>query len=295
VSRSGAGTVLVTGAAGQLGRALLATVPAGWTVVGCTSAELDITHPERVDEAFTRHRPTLVINTAAYTAVDAAERDAEQAEAVNALGAAHVADGVARIGARLIHISTDFVFDGVQGRPYRPDDLPHPLGVYGRTKLTGEREVVRLSGGAALVLRTAWLYAPHGRNFVRTMLRLMGEREEVGVVCDQVGTPTSCGSLAEAVWAAARHTQLRGIHHWTDAGVASWYDFAVTIQEEALAAGLLERAVPIRALRTEEYPTPARRPSYSVLDSSSTAAALGLTRRHWRANLRATLGAFERD
>jgi dTDP-4-dehydrorhamnose reductase len=295
VTRQAGATVLVTGAGGQLGRELLATVPPGWTAVGCTSAELDITHPERVDEVLTHHRPAIVINAAAYTAVDAAEREAERAEAVNSRGAGHVAECARRIGARLVHVSTDFVFDGSQARPYAPEDHPHPLGVYGRTKLAGEREVVRLSGGDAIVLRTAWLYSPHGRNFLFTMLRLMRERDEVRVVTDQVGTPTSCHSLAEAIWAAAARPRVRGVHHWTDAGVASWYDFAVAIQEEALAAGLLERAVPVRPIRTEEYPTPARRPAYSVLDSAATAAALGVARRHWRVNLRAVFGALTGD
>jgi dTDP-4-dehydrorhamnose reductase len=284
--------VLVTGAGGQLGRTLLAVAPAEAVAIGCTAAELDVTHPERVDELLERHGPTVVINAAAYTGVDAAERESELAEAVNATGAAHVTEGARRIGARVIQVSTDFVFDGAQGRPYRPADPPRPLNVYGRTKLAGEREVLRLGGGDALVVRTAWLYSTTGHNFVLTMLRLMRERDEVGVVCDQVGTPTSCRSLAEALWAAALRAELHGLHHFTDAGVASWYDFAVAIQEEALAAGLLRRAVPVRPLRTEEYPTPARRPAYSVLDSSETAAALQVSRRHWRVRLREVIGAL---
>ena len=295
MSRGGKRKALVTGAGGQLGRELLAAAPADWTVVGCTSAELDVTHPERVDEVLGRHRPTLVVNAAAYTAVDAAEREAERAEAVNVLGAARVTEGARRIGARVIHISTDFVFDGAQGHPYLPEDHPRPLGVYGRTKLAGEREVARLSGGDAVILRTAWLYSSHGRNFLLTMLRFMRERDELGVVADQVGSPTSCRSLVAAVWAAAARPRVRGIHHWTDAGVASWYDFAVAIQEEALAAGLLRRAVPVRPLRTEEYPTPARRPSFSVLDATGTAEALGLARRHWRAGLREVIAELPRD
>ena len=280
---------LVTGADGQIGRALRAGVPAGWRVVGCDRAALDVTHPESVAAALGRERPALVINAAAYTAVDAAEREAERAEAVNAMGAAHLAEEARRIGARLIHLSTDFVFDGAQGRPYEPGDRPNPLCVYGRTKLAGEREVARLSGGEALVLRTAWVYAAGGRNFVLNMLRLMRERPSLGVVCDQVGTPTWARSVAQAIWAAAGTPDLGGILHWTDAGAASWYDFAVAIQEEALAAGLLDRAVPIRPLRTEEYPAPARRPAFSVLDKSAAYARLGLTPTHWRENLRAML------
>ena len=280
---------LITGAGGQLGRELAATAPAPWLVRACRSAELDVTRPESVAEAFAAARPALVINAAAYTAVDAAEREAERAEAVNTAGAAYVAEAARDAGARLIHVSTDFVFDGAQGRPYLPGDRARPLGVYGRTKLAGEREVARISRGAAVVVRTAWLYASHGRNFPRTMLRLMGERETIGVVADQLGTPTWARPLAEAIWAMAELPGLSGVQHWTEAGVASWYDLAVAVQEEALALGLLEDAAEVRPLRTEDYPTPARRPSYGVLDKTATWAALGRPVRHWRTSLRLML------
>jgi dTDP-4-dehydrorhamnose reductase len=285
VSSAGGNRVLITGAGGQLGRELIGTVPPGWVARPYTSAELDVSRADMVAEVLGREQPSLVINAAAYTAVDAAEREPELAEAVNARGAGHVAGECRRLGARLIHLSTDYVFDGAQGHPYLPEDPPHPLGVYGRTKLMGEREVIRLSGGDALILRTAWLYSREGRNFVLTMLRLLKERDEIGVVCDQVGTPTWCRSLAEAVWAAAERPCLNGLHHWTDGGVASWYDFAVAIQEEARALGYLRRAVPLRQLLTGEYPTAAPRPPYSVLDTCATSAALELPRRHWRLNL----------
>jgi dTDP-4-dehydrorhamnose reductase len=285
VSSAAGNRVLITGAAGQLGRELIDTVPQGWAARPYTSAELDVSREEMVAEVLGRERPSLVINAAAYTAVDAAEREPELAEAVNARGAGHLAAECRRLDARLIHLSTDYVFDGAQGHPYLPDDPPHPLGVYGRTKLMGEREVTRLSGGDALILRTAWLYSRTGRNFVLTMLRHLKERDEIGVVCDQMGTPTWCRSLAEAIWAAAERHGLNGVHHWTDDGVASWYDFTVAIQEEALALGYLRRAVPIRRLLTSEYPTAAPRPAYSVLDSTATSAALEVPRRHWRYNL----------
>jgi dTDP-4-dehydrorhamnose reductase len=289
VSRTAERVALITGAGGQLGQELLATVPDGWTAVGCSSAELDVTRPELVADVLARQRPALVINAAAYTGVDAAEREKQRAEAVNALGAAHLAEGARRVGARLIQVSTDFVFDGLQGRPYLPEDAPDPLGVYGLTKLTGEREAARLSGGEALILRTAWLYSGRGRNFVLTMLGLMRERDTLGVVSDQIGTPTWSRGLAEAIWSAAGRPEMRGIHHWTDAGVASWYDFAVAIQEDALALGLLTRQVSIRPLRTVDFPTAARRPLYSVLDKTATWATLGATAPHWRANLRSML------
>jgi dTDP-4-dehydrorhamnose reductase len=294
VTAATAGRALITGAAGQVGLALQGKVPSGWTVIPCGMDELDVTRSDQVQAVLRRARPTVVIHTAAYTAVDAAESDAARAEAVNARGTAHVADAARDIGARLLHVSTDFVFDGAQGRPYAPDDPPHPLGVYGRTKLAAEREAIRALGDRAVIVRTAWVYSRHGQNFVRTMLRLMQERDEVGVVADQVGTPTWADSLADALWAAAGRDAPGGVLHWTDAGVASWYDFAVAIQEEALAAGLLPRSVPIRPLRTGEYPAPAPRPPYSVLDKSATWALLGHTPPHWRVNLRRMLQELAR-
>jgi dTDP-4-dehydrorhamnose reductase len=281
-------TVLVTGAAGQLGRELQRTAPPDLGLRAFDSRALDVTRPEVVHGVLEREHPDLVIHTAAFAAVDAAEGDAERAEAVNAAGAAHVAEAARKIGARLIHISTDYVFDGLQGRPYGPEDRPRPLNVYGRTKLAGEREVRRISGGTALIVRTSWLYSSQGRNFVRRMLQLLSERGEVGVVCDRVGSPTWARALAEALWAAAA-LELTGTHHWTDDGVASWYDFAVAIREEALALGILSRAGTVRPIRSEEFPATAPRPSYSVLDHRATRDALGLPVRHWRENLRLML------
>ena len=286
---------LLTGANGQLGLELQATVPEGWRLAACGSSDLDVTSVDGAREVLRRERPALVINAAAYTAVDAAEEEAQEAEAVNARGAAHVAEAAREIGARIIHVSTDFVFDGRQSHPYGPGDPTNPLCVYGRTKLEGERGVARISEGSALIVRTAWVYSSHGKNFVLTMLRLMREKQAVSVVSDQVGTPTWARGLAEALWAAAERPAMSGIHHWTDAGVASWYDFAVAIQEEALEAGLLDRVVPVRPLRTADYPTKAIRPAYSVLDKSATWAALGRTAPHWRVNLRHMLGQLPRD
>lgn len=285
---------VVTGAGGQLGQELRDTVPPGWTVLPRTSAELDITCPDRVAEVLGRDRPALVINAAAYTAVDAAEREPARAHAVNTVGAETVAAACREIGARLIQVSTDYVFDGSQRRPYLPGDQPRPLGVYGRTKLAGESEVTRVSKGESVIVRTGWLHSGRGRNFALTMLRRLRERDEVGVVCDQVGTPTWCRSVAEAIWAIAQRPGLRGIHHWTDEGTASWYDFALAVQEEALTLGLLQRRVPIRPLSTEQYPTPARRPPYSVLDTTATMAALQLSRRPWRVTLHLMLQGLVR-
>lgn len=273
--------VLITGANGQLGRGLQASAPAGAEIVAHDVDTLDITDRAAVDALFEAERPQLVLNAAAYTAVDKAESDESVAHAVNATAVGILADAARTHGARFVHVSTDFVFDGTAGTPYAPDAPTSPISAYGRTKLGGEL----LAGPDALIVRTAWVYAPTGGNFVRTMLRLMGERPEVRVVADQIGTPTYAPGLAQALWTLAEQG-LSGTHHYTDAGAASWYDFAVAIQEEAVAAGILKGAVPIIPIATSDYPTPARRPSYSVLGKASTFSALGGPTPHWRENLR---------
>jgi dTDP-4-dehydrorhamnose reductase len=186
-----------------------------------------------------------------------------------------------------VHVSTDFVFDGRQSTPYQPEDRPNPLGVYGASKLEGER-LVGSAMADALIVRTAWVYAEGGRNFVHTILRLCAERESLSVVVDQVGSPTWAPSLATAIWQALDR-DVRGLHHWTDSGAISWYDFAQAIQEEALVLGLLARRVPIHPIRSAEYPTPATRPHYSVLDCSGLARAIGHVPPYWRDNLRQML------
>jgi dTDP-4-dehydrorhamnose reductase len=283
---------LITGARGQLGRELQARAPAGWDVAAWGSGDLDVTERAAVSKLFQHEPPELVIHTAAYTDVDAAEEQAALAQAVNCVGAANVARAAAAVQSRMIHVSTDFVFDGRQGHPYVPEDTPNPLNVYGRSKLAGEREVARITAGHALIVRTAWVYSEHGDNFVHTMLRLMRARTPLTVVADQVGTPTWARALADALWIAAERPTLQGILHWTDAGVASWYDYAVAIQEEALQLGLLTQPVPIQAVRSADFPRPARRPSYSILDKTSGWAALQGPAGHWRANLRSMLQAL---
>jgi dTDP-4-dehydrorhamnose reductase len=282
--------VLVAGSAGQLGRALKATAPDGVELLAPAEADFDILNAAQVEALLRSTRPDLLINAAAYTAVDKAETDRETAEAVNGTAAGTLAAAAASVGARFAHVSTDFVFDGLSPLPYRPDAEPAPLGVYGETKLSGERQVLARHP-SPLIVRTAWVYAARGNNFVHTMLRLMRERDEVRVVSDQVGTPTHAASLARAIWAldAAGAT---GIHHWTDAGVASWYDFAVAIRDEAIVAGLLTRAVPVVPIGTSDYPTPARRPAMSVLDKQSSWAITGPAA-HWRTELQAALAEMK--
>ena len=285
--------VLVTGAGGQVASALVKLAPAGTEVRALGHRELDIADRDAVMRVVHEVSPAAVVNAAAYTAVDKAEGERDQAFRVNAEGAGHVAAAARACGARCIHISTDFVFDGKATQPYKPDAPVAPLGVYGETKLEGERRVMEKSHGEALVLRTAWVYAARGQNFVRTMLRLMGERGSVKVVRDQRGSPTWASSVAEALWRAVQAPGFRGIHHWTDAGVASWYDFAQAIAEDGLAAGVLGRKAEVLPITTAEYPTPARRPAYSVLDRSSTEQALGLRPAPWRENLKKMLGELK--
>ncbi len=275
--------VLIAGAGGQLGRALQASVPAGVTAIAPPEADFDITDPAVVARVVAATAPDVIINAAAYTAVDKAEADEAGARRINVDAVANLA----AVAPRLVHVSTDFIFDGTASRPYAPDDAPNPLGVYGQTKLDGEHA----AGPGALIVRTAWVYAAQGNNFVHTMLRLMRERPEVKVVADQIGTPTHAAGLARTLWALLA-ADARGTFHWTDAGAASWYDFAVAIQEEALALGLLDKAVPVIPIRTEDYPTPARRPSYSVLDKTATWAITGVAA-PWRTELRLCLAALK--
>ncbi len=280
--------VLVLGAGGQLGRELQYTVDPQLECTALARHELDIGDLEAVRARFTELLPQVVINAAAYTAVDAAEGDSAAAHRGNVDGPANLARVCLETGARLLHVSTDFVFDGEASRPYRSSDPAAPLGEYGRSKLAGEQAVLGILP-QALVMRSGWVYSRFGNNFVKTMLRLMSERDELGVVADQVGTPTWARGLAGALWLAAGRNDLSGIYHWSDAGECSWYDFAVAICEEASALGLLERRVNIRPISTSDYPTAAKRPRYSVLDKTRSWQDLGLQGVHWRAQLRTML------
>lgn len=275
---------LVTGAHGQVGRALVAAAPAGWRVVALDRAQCDLASAEAIRAAIGEHRPDLLFNAGAYTAVDRAEGEEALASAINGTAIAVMREALEQTGGRLVHVSSDFVFDGCSSAAYRPDAPRRPLSAYGRSKALGEAA----AGAQALVVRTSWVHAAGGANFVHTMLRLMRERDEVRVVADQIGAPTWAAGLARTLWALAL-ADASGIFHHRDAGVASWYDFAVAIQEEALALGLLDRAVPVVPIATSEFPTPARRPAFSLLDDTATRALLGDRPIHWRANLRRML------
>ena len=278
--------VLVLGG-GQIAKAVAAGAPARHEVVIRTHGELDIVDEAAVAREVGKFKADWVVNAAAYTAVDLAEDEAAQAIAVNDTAVASLVRTAATARCKLLHLSTDFVFDGGSRRAYLPLDRTNPLSVYGASKLGGERHVV--AGGNGIVLRTSWVYAAEGKNFVLTMLRLMREKEQINVVCDQIGAPTWAASAAAAIWGMVDKQAAPGIYHWTDSGVASWYDFAVAIQDEALALGLLSRAIPILPIDSSEYPTKAQRPAFSVLDSAATRLLLKLPATHWRHNLRMML------
>ena len=284
--------VLLTGPNGQLGQALQRSVPQGIDLISQTRHELDLTDPWACKQAVHAHQPDWVLNAGAYTAVDKAESEPELAHAVNAGAPQAFAEALVETGGRLLQISTDFVFNGQQGHPYLPDQIRTPLGVYGTTKAAGEQAVEQILGceeqGRATVLRTSWVYGSVGRNFLLTMLQLHRLKAEAGeplrVVADQVGCPTATPGLAAACWAVIQR-QCGGVLHWSDAGAASWYDFAVAIGELAMAQGLLAKAAQVVPITTADFPTPARRPSYSLLECSSTCAQLQLQRQHWRCAL----------
>ena len=271
-----------------MARAVVAAASARHEVTARSRAELDIGDEAAVSRALAETRAEWAVNAAAYTAVDLAEDHPQQAAAVNDTAVGVLAAAASKAGCRLLHLSTDFVFDGKSNRAYLPSDQTNPLSVYGTSKLGGERRALG-GGGSGVVLRTAWVYDSAGRNFVLTMLKLMREKERLSVVGDQIGTPTWAPGIAAAVWGLLEAAAPGGIYHWTDLGVASWYDFAVAIQDEALERGLLSREVPVTPIAGADYPTRARRPAFSVLDTGLTRAMLKVPARHWRHNLRTML------
>ncbi len=279
--------VMVTGAGGMTGTEVVrAANERGWDCIALTRADLDITDAAAVESVVAAERPDVVINTAAYTAVDAAENEPAEAMAINCEGAGHVARATSRSGAVIIHISTDYVFDGALRRPYLPDDAPAPINVYGASKLAGEI-AVRSESPRHVIVRTSWLFSHAGRNFVRTMLRAASGSAELKVVDDQRGRPTSSADLAEALMTVAaeavRDPSLAGTFHFANSGSATWYDFAKAIFE------LKEMPARVRPIPTTEFRTAARRPAWSVLDTTSFQQLFKVSPRSWRDALADTL------
>jgi dTDP-4-dehydrorhamnose reductase len=287
--------ILLIGITGQVGQELQHTLASLGKVIVLSRQGLNLCQPDQIRQAIATIKPNIIVNAAAYTAVDRAETEPELAQAINGVAPTVMAEEAQKLGATLVHISTDYVFDGRNYTPYTETDSPNPVGVYGRTKLIGE-EGVRKNCDRHIIFRTAWVYGKRGHgNFVKTMLRLGGEREELKVVADQIGTPTWSYDLAEAIAqflaAATEKAEIPlGIYHFTNSGVASWYDFAVAIFAEAQQLGFplkIKRVVPIT---TAEYPTPAQRPAYSVLSKVKIANVLGNYPPYWRDSLKQMLG-----
>ncbi len=276
--------VLILGKSGQLAQSLVDSAPDFVELSVWGRNELDLQVTAGILPRLLELAPEGIINASAYTAVDRAESESDLAFCLNRDAVEQIGVAAAQLGCPMVHVSTDFVFDGSKSQPYRADDLCKPLGVYGESKREGELALQRAYPEAAIV-RTAWVYRAGSGNFMSTMLRLMAERDELGVVADQIGTPTSSDNLASVVWRVLEH-RLKGVWHYTDAGAASWYDFACSIYQAALDEGILDRDLVIKPLKTAQYPTPARRPSYSVLDSSGLREAIGWPAIHWQCALR---------
>lgn len=275
--------ILITGASGQLGSEIkfLADGFSQYDFTYTDSSELDITNAAAVQKAAKDNGYYAIINCAAYTAVDKAETDKEKAYLINATGAANLASASAATGAKFVHVSTDFIFDGTHSQPIVEDDKPNPLSVYGASKLQGENDVLQ-ANPHTLLIRTSWVYSSYGANFVKTILRLCRERDSLSVIFDQIGTPTYARDLAGFILSSldkAVEDKISGVFHYSNEGVASWYDFAIAIRD---VAGLKTRISPIE---TSQYPTPATRPKYSVLNKAKVKKTFGIEIPYWRESL----------
>ncbi|TEW50719.1 dTDP-4-dehydrorhamnose reductase [Psychromonas algicola] len=277
--------VLITGKGGQLAWELERTIPVAYDVLCVGKNELDITDLDAINLFISKEQPDIVINAAAYTAVDKAEEDIEVAYDVNEKGVRYLAEACQKTNARILHVSTDFVFDGSNTTPYQTDAMTNPINVYGASKLAGDNALQNILPERSVIVRTAWVYSVHGNNFVKSMLRLMEDKPQLGIVYDQVGTPTWARGLAAWLWAIVEKPEVKGVYHWTDAGVASWYDFAIAIQELGIEKGLLKKAIPVLPIPSSAYPTPAKRPAFSVIDKTSAEEVSSLNTIHWRKQL----------
>ncbi|PRD16802.1 dTDP-4-dehydrorhamnose reductase [Pantoea coffeiphila] len=258
--------VLLTGSNGQLGKCFQDRFPKGWQINAVSSAELDITDKDSVLSVTAEYKPDVIVNAAAYTAVDKAENEAELATLVNTIGPANLASAAKALGARFIHVSTDYVFDGTATSPYLENDITNPLGVYGKSKLDGELAVAEMLP-QSIIVRTAWVFSEYGNNFLKTMLRLGSDRPSLGIVADQYGCPTYAGDIASALITLIEKNVMGGIYHYCGDKSVTWYQFADEIFRQAVLLKKLPQAPLLKAITTEEYPTPAARPAYSTLST----------------------------
>lgn len=283
--------IMVTGAYGQLGNALKRELEndKNLEVIYTDADVLDITDTLALNRFFEDHPVDMVVNCAAYTAVDKAESDDLKAAAINTGAVGNLGQAAAKHGFKVIHISTDYVFSGENFRPYKENDEPYPQCIYGRTKLEGEGLLTSFSNNA-MIIRTAWLYSEFGKNFVKTMLRLADEQDEINVVADQIGTPTYAGDLAHAIHRVISHDNWKpGIYHFTNEGVASWYDFTKAIFD------ITGKSTKVNPISTAQYPTPAKRPLYSVLSKEKIKRTFNLEIPYWRDSLKRCLKELNND
>ncbi|MHA3025190.1 dTDP-4-dehydrorhamnose reductase [Chromohalobacter israelensis] len=288
--------VLITGARGQVGHELMKSAPDEVTAIGLGSDELDITNAEWVNDVVLSLTPDLIINAAAYTAVDKAESEPDLAYAVNRNGVAHLGGVADHLSVPLLHISTDYVFSGEGSKPYSESDATSPTGVYGSSKLAGERALMQTCA-RYMILRTSWVFGLHGKNFVKTMIRLGRERNELSIVDDQIGCPTSASGIAQALWRLVAEYKSTGKLHWglyhlSGTPACSWYDFSEEIFQQAQQIGLLEKKPIIHRVTTQEFPTTAKRPAWSVLDSSLLYEKHKIPSIDWRVELRNVLSTL---
>lgn len=286
---------IVIGKSGQLAWELSQLSSPEHEIICLGRNDIDIEDDVSILELLKQHKAEGVINASAYTAVDKAESDIDNAYALNAKAVGNLAKACKALSVPFVHISTDFVFYGDKGAPYLPNDKINPLGVYGASKAEGEQLITQCYPENSTIIRTSWVYSTHGNNFVKTMLNLMNTKPELGIISDQIGSPTYAKGLAQAcVLSLVNH--VTGIHHYTDTGVASWFDFAVAIQRIGLELALLDKKIPINPISTAQYPTPAKRPHYSVLDKSSLVNALPeLSFVHWQTQLQHMMEALKAE
>lgn len=282
--------ILLTGASGQLGstfrsRFKNSILHENYKLIPMDSSAIDFLDKNAIRYVLKSCMPTIIVNCAAFTAVDAAEEHHGRAKKVNGDAVRVLAKWAKANMAKVIHISTDFVFDGAKKFPYLPFDEPNPLNVYGRTKLYGEKYISELLPDAGMIVRTSWLYSEYGTNFLKSMLRLMSEQDAIRVVGDQRGCPTSTRTLTNLLFEIIGKDDISGVHHWNDGGNISWYEFAAEIQKQGLDLGLLERRIPISSIETSEYPTQATRPLYSVLDCELSKTRYGVKSGNWKKEL----------
>ncbi|WP_426595908.1 dTDP-4-dehydrorhamnose reductase [Pectobacterium brasiliense] len=275
--------ILLTGANGQLGRSFQDRLPAEWEILATDSNELDITDLERVAEIVKSFQPDAIVNAAAYTAVDKAESEPEIAESINVHGPQNLAIVATKYNVRLVHVSTDYVFDGSATEPYSEDSATNPLSVYGNTKLAGEQAVTKVSP-EAIIVRTAWVFSEYGNNFVKTMLRLAKERDSLSIVNDQRGCPTYAGDLAQTIISLLEKNAVGGIYHYCGDKEVSWYEFAEEIFKVANERKAISSVPTLSAISTGEFLTPAKRPKYSSLDCLKI-KKLGIIPSNWLKNI----------